>query len=1050
MTVEKIKVAAPTGVEIKISRLDNDVDNFVTVVVGKSTQVVKEVLVVDPPLPVPKPVVNFSSTPTTVVEGGPVTLMWSTSGAVSVSIDQGIGAVQLSGSKVVIPTGVGAVAYRLTATNSGGSTEAVVNVTVTAKPPVPVPGLLEAKGNNIQGQNQSGPSDFVDMAKALPAMPWGLFVDDRQTIARSMNGVAPKGYRRIHVYGHPNSLYSGTPAVVERDGVNKIEGLYPQFGDDPILSILPNLKKWPLRAGPRERAIMNPYTTWHGHTRRSADGVLHTTPSIPMWVGIVFDGTMSYAFRDGSISYPFKVPLTDGSFANDFTFHEPRGDNLFFVTDSKAGKILKVDRNFSPPVTAVLASGFGEASSVRSVNGNLYVADRIKGAVSKVTLAGVVTKLCDIPSAFWVDYKSNGNLVVMSLLRKLYEVNVTTGAATAILPSIESGLQTWVQCDVDRNGTFGEKDSIIAISSHGSNNTEHYLITPTGMRNIYHGNSINTVGNCVYVEEATGHYPWICAFHPDDGVLAMQGFANTQLGLISAMHPQDTWPVEDPYDHPLLGTGRAHIKNGTTDAAKIGLVPSFTALLNAQGGSFLGCSFDNIAEMPFAAALAFIQGGMIGTVARPDFTRANSLGILYYIYRNSQRFIREGAALITALRAFVAGAPPVVVPPIPPVVVPPIVIPPTPTPGLPAWVPAPGNLADISKNMMRDVVPSGWPTSDIAGPFVNWSGGLFATDFSVLGAYVVYGSGHLTPGSPLWAGVSCFDLDDLLWKMRNVPAAPLRDTAADYNSFGESIIPATLGHPTVPHTYDGLIYQGKDFNGGAKGSLLRHFYAGGGGRSVHQFDLSSLTDPPKRWIDNIPLTGQSSNYPATALDEARGGYWVMTYNGWGPLSFVKFSDRSMTPYPGVEFNDYGNYNLVYCPDWGCFIAIGTTGSGSNLSLGMYVSPIVGGKPTAFIKIVAAGAPPSDGRCGGQWSTILKRMVSYEAHGSRNVHSLNRVGTDWKTGWAWSSETVNGAEPSKNTFGNGAWSRFIEAPKARCFIWCDSVGGPVQAFRLAGM
>ena len=50
---------------------------------------------------------------------------------------------------------------------------------------------------------------------------------------------------------------------------------------------------------------------------------------------------------------------------------------------------------------------------------------------------------------------------------------------------------------------------------------------------------------------------------------------------------------------------------------------------------------------------------------------------------------------------------------------------------------------------------------------------MLASDFSTLGAYVVYGSGHLAPGSPLFSGVWCFDLDDLKWKGRNVPGMPV-------------------------------------------------------------------------------------------------------------------------------------------------------------------------------------------------------------------------------------------------------------------------------------
>jgi hypothetical protein len=121
-----------------------------------------------------------------------------------------------------------------------------------------------------------------------------------------------------------------------------------------------------------------------------------------------------------------------------------------------------------------------------------------------------------------------------------------------------------------------------------------------------------------------------------------------------------------------------------------------------------------------------------------------------------------------------------------------------------------------------------------------------------------------------------------------------------------------------------------------------------------------------------------------------------------------------------------------------------------------VCPIVNGQLQGFTTVATSGGAPADKRCGGQWSTLLGCVVSYEAAGSTTVHKLVlpapaalRTGT-----WQWQSETltgVGGAVPSKNTVtNNGAWSRFVEVPAARCFLWCDGVGQPVQAWRLSGM
>ena len=84
------------------------------------------------------PVINFfESTPNSVMPGGIATLVWDVTGASSVSIDQGIGAVEAQGRKGVIPSGT--TKYTLTAVNASGevsaSTNVVVTEPVTSQPP---------------------------------------------------------------------------------------------------------------------------------------------------------------------------------------------------------------------------------------------------------------------------------------------------------------------------------------------------------------------------------------------------------------------------------------------------------------------------------------------------------------------------------------------------------------------------------------------------------------------------------------------------------------------------------------------------------------------------------------------------------------------------------------------------------------------------------------------------------------------------------------------------------------------------------------------------
>ncbi len=91
----------------------------------------------DKPPPQAKPTVTLSAEPSSIERGKSATLKWSTTGATSASINQGIGAVRTSGSREVFPTQT--TTYMLTAKGQGGEGSASATVTVRPPPPPPPP-----------------------------------------------------------------------------------------------------------------------------------------------------------------------------------------------------------------------------------------------------------------------------------------------------------------------------------------------------------------------------------------------------------------------------------------------------------------------------------------------------------------------------------------------------------------------------------------------------------------------------------------------------------------------------------------------------------------------------------------------------------------------------------------------------------------------------------------------------------------------------------------------------------------------------------------------
>jgi len=91
---------------------------------------------VEPPAPA-RPTVSMSAEPSSIERGKSATLKWSSTGATSASINQGIGAVRTSGSREVFPTQT--TSYSMTVKGQGGESSASATVTVRATPPPPPP-----------------------------------------------------------------------------------------------------------------------------------------------------------------------------------------------------------------------------------------------------------------------------------------------------------------------------------------------------------------------------------------------------------------------------------------------------------------------------------------------------------------------------------------------------------------------------------------------------------------------------------------------------------------------------------------------------------------------------------------------------------------------------------------------------------------------------------------------------------------------------------------------------------------------------------------------
>jgi hypothetical protein len=110
------------------------------------------------PLGMPPVIGTFSSNPSAINSGGTSTLLWNVTGANSVSIDQGIGQVNVAGTKVISPD-ISTV-YTISATNSAGtvtrSTKTTLNSASPPPPPVPTSFAVTSAIANTEPSSSTG------------------------------------------------------------------------------------------------------------------------------------------------------------------------------------------------------------------------------------------------------------------------------------------------------------------------------------------------------------------------------------------------------------------------------------------------------------------------------------------------------------------------------------------------------------------------------------------------------------------------------------------------------------------------------------------------------------------------------------------------------------------------------------------------------------------------------------------------------------------------------------------------------------------------------
>jgi hypothetical protein len=536
-----------------------------------------------------------------------------------------------------------------------------VVVPPTPIPPTPTPippGNIVLLGSaTANRQFREGPADRINASVVTTALaaqkPWTFFATPDEKFAVSRNGQPGSNWARLPVWGNFGGLYKGLPRIRSNGQQSNLTSKAP--GDDVALNITPYVNTYEVKAGARGNGVTTPYTAWRSHTRRLADGTLSMDPNVPYIVGLDVLGNVTYRMRSGEIRIVHRVAgVLD---MHDWT-PRPASRKFFASTDTGHGRVMETFRNLATFTDTQLFQ-IPRPTSVRYLPDDTLAI--VSGNLNNPTLnsvwmwrAGRLSKLCDLPYAFYLDYDEFNRFVCLTLDLGVFLIDPNNPTPVQIRARAE--METWATISVDRNGTCGEKGNMLIAGTHIQNNASAYMrragVWIDALDHFGRSSGQATVGASILQVDILGHYGWSLVYGEDDASIYSEGASDLQGSVLCPRGPH--FAAEDNYDHNSFVSGRKVIEMGCGPGTPYGTVPSFTCQMSDQGWSAMGITADYVADMPFPQQAAFIQAGMLGSFPRPYIKGRDLYRTLYLLNRSSQRFLREGVTLMQGLLSYCA------------------------------------------------------------------------------------------------------------------------------------------------------------------------------------------------------------------------------------------------------------------------------------------------------------------------------------------------------------------------------------------------------------
>jgi PKD repeat protein len=190
---------------------------------GGTTTKTATVTVVQPP-----PTISFSATPNNIAPGQTSTLVWNTTNATSVTIDNGVGSKPVSGSTTVNP--VATTTYTLTAVGPGGTLISQATVTVSNRPSISFSAtptdIVAGSSSTLAWTVTNATTVSIDNGVGNVSANGSTSVSPGATTLYTITAVGPGGTSfaqvTVNVVEVPRITFTATPSTIVAGGTSTL------------------------------------------------------------------------------------------------------------------------------------------------------------------------------------------------------------------------------------------------------------------------------------------------------------------------------------------------------------------------------------------------------------------------------------------------------------------------------------------------------------------------------------------------------------------------------------------------------------------------------------------------------------------------------------------------------------------------------------------------------------------------------------------------------------------------------------------------------------